>query len=121
MIGHRLRILQVTPTYLPATRYGGPIYSVHGLARALNELHHEVHVFTTNVDGTKDSKVPLGQPVNMEGVNVWYFSAGKPRRIYRSPAMGKALHAMLNGFDVVHLHSVFLWPTWAAAAACRES
>jgi glycosyltransferase involved in cell wall biosynthesis len=27
---------------------------------------------------------------------------------------------MLNRFDIVHLHSVFLWPTWAAAAACRK-
>src|SRR3981081_464387 len=70
MIGaRRLRILQVVPTYLPATRYGGPIYSVHGLASALAGLDHEVHVFTTNVDGSEVSQVPLGRPVDMDGVN----------------------------------------------------
>jgi glycosyltransferase involved in cell wall biosynthesis len=116
----RMRILQVVPTYLPATRYGGPIYSVHGLAQALS-ANHEVHVFTTNVDGDGNSEVPLGQPVNMDGVKVWYFSAGWPRRIYRSPAMGTKLAEMAGEFDIVHLHSVFLWPSWAAAAACRKS
>jgi glycosyltransferase involved in cell wall biosynthesis len=24
-------------------------------------------------------------------------------------------------FDIAHLHSVFLWPTWAAAVACRKA
>jgi glycosyltransferase involved in cell wall biosynthesis len=93
---------------------------VHGLASAIAALHHDVHVFTTNVDGSEDSRVPLGEPVNMDGVNVWYFPAGRPRRIYRSPALGNALAEMHLRFDIVHLHSVFLWPTWAAAAACRK-
>jgi glycosyltransferase involved in cell wall biosynthesis len=116
-----LRILQVVPTYLPATRYGGPIYSVHGLARGLVELGHEVHVFTTNVDGAGESDVPLYRPVDIDGVNVWYFPATWPRRSYRSPALGKALIKMVPRFAIVHLHSVFLWPTWAAAVACRKA
>lgn len=116
-----MRILQVVPTYLPATRYGGPIYSVHGLSRGLVELGHEVHVFTTNVDGPGVSKVPVGQPVGIDGVAVWYFPVVHPRRIYRAPALGRALQRMLSQFDIVHLHSVFLWPTWAAAAACRKA
>src|SRR5260370_167350 len=44
----RMRILHVVPTYLPATRYGGPIYAVHGLCRALAARGHDVTVFTTN-------------------------------------------------------------------------
>ena len=47
----RLRLLHVTPTYYPAVRYGGPIVTVHGLCKALAARGHEVHVFTTNVDG----------------------------------------------------------------------
>ena len=77
-IGHRacLKLLHVVPTYLPATRYGGPIYSVHGLCKALAVRGHEVHVFTTNVDGPGDSAVPLGRPVDLDGVKVWYFPRG---------------------------------------------
>ena len=37
-----MRILHVTPTYLPAVRYGGPIRSVHGLAKAQAARGHDV-------------------------------------------------------------------------------
>jgi glycosyltransferase involved in cell wall biosynthesis len=34
--------------------------------------------------------------------------------------MGRALRSNLNQFDVVHLHSVFLWPTATAARLARQ-
>ena len=46
-----MRILHVVPSYLPAVRYGGPIFAVHGLCRALAARGHEVQVFTINIDG----------------------------------------------------------------------
>ena len=116
-----MRILHVVPSYLPATRYGGPIYSVHALCAALVELGHEIHVYTTNVDGPGVSDVPVGVPVDLDGVQVTYFAAGLGRRLYRSPAMGAALRRNIAGFEAVHLHSVFLWPTAAAAAAARKN
>jgi glycosyltransferase involved in cell wall biosynthesis len=115
-----MRILHVVPTYLPATRYGGPIYSVHGLCKALVLLGHEVSVFTTNVDGDKNSDVPLGQPVDIDGVKVWYFPSKRLRRIYWSPMMKNALEKHIPDFDILHLHSIFLWPTWAAARSARR-
>ena len=119
MAGFRasVRLLHVVPTYLPATRYGGPIYSVHALCRTLAKHGHDVHVFTTNVDGSGVSAVLLGAPVDLEGVMVWYFPTSIGRRLYHSPAMAAALAAQVQSFDCVHLHSVFLWPTMAAARA----
>ncbi len=114
-----MRLLHVVPTYLPATRYGGPIYSVHGLCKGLAARGHEVHVFTTSVDGPGDSKVPHGVPVPLDGVQVWYFPSRRLRRLYWSPPMAAALRKQMAGFDAVHLHSVFLWPT-LAAARCAE-
>jgi len=126
-----MKVLHVVPTYLPATRYGGPIYSVHGLCKALVARGHEVHVFTTIVDGDSDSDVPLNTAVNIDGVKVWYYPSGSrcgrrgpaansflnriARRLYYSPQMKKALKARIQDFDNVHLHSVFLWPTSMAA------
>jgi glycosyltransferase involved in cell wall biosynthesis len=110
-----MRILHVVPTYIPAYRYGGPIYSVHGLCKALADFGHDVHVFTTNVDGDSDSDVPLGQPVDIDGVKVWYFPSKRLRRLYWSPRMKKELEKQIQNFDILHLHSIFLWPTWAAA------
>jgi glycosyltransferase involved in cell wall biosynthesis len=117
-----MRILQVIPAYLPATRYGGPSYSVHGLSRGLASLGHEVHVFTTNVDGPGTSDVPVGVPVDMDGVSVWYFEARMPRRLFYSAELRRALLREVHKFAIVHLHSVFLWPTAAAARiAARTS
>lgn len=109
-----MRLLHVVPTYLPATRYGGPIFAVHGLCRALAARGHEVHVFTTNVDGAGVSNVPLECPVELDGVRVHYF-ASQFRRLYYSASMRKALRTFVPLCDVVHVHSVFLWPTSAAA------
>jgi glycosyltransferase involved in cell wall biosynthesis len=114
-----VRLLHVVPTYLPATRYGGPIVAVHGLCKALAARGHEVHVFTTNVDGPGTSDVPLGRPVDLDGVQVHYFPSPFAR-LYWSPAMGRALRDA-GSFDVVHLHSVFLWPTLAGARAAQHA
>ena len=157
-----MKILHVVPTYIPAWRYGGPIRSVHGLCKALVAQGHEVHVFTTNVDGPDDSDVPLNITVDIDGVKVWYFPCGRRvlaangsyanskkksprgrdsyrgvvkfldvfgrlspsrffRRLYYSPMMMDALKARVSEFDLVHLHSVFLWPTWAAARVARAA
>ena len=114
-----MKILHVVPTYVPAWKHGGPIRSVHGLARALAARGHQVTVFTTDVDTI--GAVPVGQAVALDGVEVWYFPVTVPRRLYRSPAMGAALRDRVSGFDVVHLHSVFLWPTAAAARAAERA
>lgn len=117
----RLAILHVTPTYLPAVRYGGPIYAVHGLCRALAARGHRVEVFTTNVDGPGVVDAPLDRPVERDGVAVRYFPCGLGRRLYRSPAMGRALRTQIGGFDVAHLHASFLWPPLAAARAAGRA
>lgn len=114
-----LRLLHVVPTYLPALRYGGPIRSVHALCRALAADGHDVHVFTTSVDGPGDSDVPLGRAVDLEGVKVTYFPSRRLRRLYWSPPMRCALASLAGDFDVVHLHAVYLWPIWAGARAAR--
>jgi glycosyltransferase involved in cell wall biosynthesis len=116
-----MRILHVVPTYLPAVRYGGPIFAVHGLCQALVARGHEVEVFTTTVDGPGDSGVPVGIQVTLDAVAVRYFRCPALRRIYWSPGLGFALRSEVHRFNAVHLHSVFLWPTWAAARAARRA
>ncbi|WP_231714987.1 glycosyltransferase [Enhydrobacter aerosaccus] len=102
-------------------RYGGPIRSVHALCRGLAARGHDVHVFTTSVDGDGDSDVPLGQVVDLEGVKVTYFQSRWLRRLYWSPPLYRALTASLPKFDLVHLHAIYLWPMWAGAHIARAS
>jgi len=81
-----LKILHVGRSYRPAIRYGGPVRAVHGLCRALAARGHAVTVFTTAMDGPRDAAVPLGRPVEQDGVEVWYFAARHLRRLERSAA-----------------------------------
>ncbi|MFZ2491714.1 MAG: glycosyltransferase [Thermoanaerobaculia bacterium] len=114
-----MKLLHVVPTYFPAVRYGGPIVSVHGLCASLAKRGHEVHVFTTNVDGDGTLDVPIDGPVAQDGVFVHYFPS-EFRRVYWSRAMRAALRKDVAQFDFVHVHAVFLWPGTAAAREARR-
>ncbi len=116
-----MRLLHITPTYIPAYRYGGPIYSVHALCRSLAAANHEVHVLTTNVDGSGDSDVPLVRAVNLDGVLIHYTRSRWLRRLYWSADLVAQCSAMVHSFDAVHLHSVFLTPTWAGARSAKRA
>lgn len=116
-----MKVLHVVASYLPAVRYGGTIVSVHGLCRALAARGHDVHVYTTSVDGPADSNVPHGQPVVVDGVKVWYFRSRYARRLYWSPPLAAELDRSVHAFDAVHTHAIFLWPLWAAARAARRA
>lgn len=115
-----MRILHVTPYYLPAYRYGGPIYSVHGLCKALVHTGASVTVFTTNVDGDRDLDVPVETPVLIEGVTVYYYPVQRPRGYVYSARLRQALSARLSEFDLVHIHGLYLYPTAVAARLCRR-
>jgi len=116
-----MRILHVTPTYLPAVRHGGPIFAVHGLCRALAARGHELQVFTTNRDGPGITPTPIATPVDLDGVQIRYFAIPLLRRLYWAPALGRALNHEIGKLDIVHVHTVFLWPIWAAARAARRA
>jgi glycosyltransferase involved in cell wall biosynthesis len=116
-----MKILHVVPTYYPAVRYGGPIYVIRALCSALVAAGHEVRAFTTSVDGPGDSNVTHGRPVDLDGVQVHYFRSRWLRRFYYSTELARQLRTMISDFDVVHLHSVFLFPTWAGARAAARA
>jgi glycosyltransferase involved in cell wall biosynthesis len=115
-----MRLLHVVPSYIPAWRYGGPIRSVHGLCKALAALGHDVHVFTTNRDGPGELDVPIESCVDLDGVKVRYFDAHRFRRLFWAPRMRVALDREAVDFDIMHIHSVYLWPTVAAGAVARR-
>ena len=70
-----MRILYVTHTYKPAYKGGGgPVLSIAAVAEGLARKGHKITLFTVNennIDGVLD--VPINEPVNLNGVEVWYF------------------------------------------------
>lgn len=116
-----LNLLHLIPSYLPAVRYGGPMWSVHGLARELVRLGHRVRVLTTDIDGPGRLDVPTDRWVERDGVEVRYCPVGRPRRITRAPTMRAELARLLPEVDLVHLHAVWQWPTWLGARAAHRA
>ncbi|MEM7407782.1 MAG: glycosyltransferase [Pseudomonadota bacterium] len=124
--GQPLRILVVIPTYLPAVRFGGPIVAAHGLSRALADVGHDVQVLTTDADVDGRLAVPVDTPVVRDGVTINYFPyrshfAGLGRRLYVAPRLAEAATRLLPHADIVHLHSVFLWPTLRVARLAAKA
>jgi glycosyltransferase involved in cell wall biosynthesis len=116
-----VKLVHVVPTYEPAFRYGGTIRAVAGLCRGLARIGHDVTVVTTDCDGAGALDVPLDRAVTREGVRVRYCRGGRPRRLYRSSAMARALGDLVPVADLVHVHAVFLWPGFAAARAAERA
>ena len=115
-----MHVLHVVPNYLPATRYGGLVFATHALCAALVRCGCRVTVFTTNLDGGGISPVPVDTPVVRDGVEIRYFSVPIGKRLCYSRGLGRALDVDATEFDLVHLHSVFLWPTWAGYRAAVD-
>jgi glycosyltransferase involved in cell wall biosynthesis len=124
-----MRILYVSAAYKPADRMGGPVVSVPAAAEALVRAGHEVTVATTNANFDRDLDVPLNQPVAVDGVTVWYFRREEPLRTWLpflpylshssgfmyAPEMKTALPRLIGNTDVVHTHTPFVYPAYAAS------
>jgi glycosyltransferase involved in cell wall biosynthesis len=129
-----LRILYTVHGYKPAYRLGGPIISVSAVAERLVRRGHQVVVFTSDSNADQDLDVPLNQPVDVDGVEVWYFSRKDftQRLFFFLPYFAKSIGFMYNaripghlerllpGMDLVHAHNPFIYPTYAAARAAQR-
>ena len=116
-----MRVLIYAPNYLPATRYGGPIRSSHGLAHGLVQLGHKVTVVTTNVDGEHTIRGSDLGPSEIDGVIVNYFPIQPPKRLYRSREMIEFVRREIHNFDVVYINGLFLLPGPRIAAIARRA
>jgi len=109
-----LRILHVIGDLAPAS--GGPAKAGFEMARALARRGHEVSIYTTD----------LGQPTNApgeqirDGVQIRLFPLQMPRPWLTSWPLRKALARDLPKFDLLHLHSLYLFHDWAAGGLARR-
>lgn len=113
------RIVVCTNAYLPADQEGGPPFSAAGLCRALAAAGADVHVLTTDRNGTGRLDVPTDRWSRHDGLPVWYArSLAGP--YYPAPSAGRAL-ASIDHIDCV-IGSGTLWTHlgWAGWRATRR-
>lgn len=109
-----LRILNVIGSL--AANYGGPSAALPEMAAALVGRGHEVEVMTTN----RGDSVRGGSSVIRDGCKTTFYDAPLRGMYAFSPALAHALRTRLSEFDIVHLHSLYLFHTAAAAHYARR-
>jgi glycosyltransferase involved in cell wall biosynthesis len=95
-----LKILQITPYYLPYTEYGGPVYTVSYLCDSLVDYGLKVTLYTTY------KKVKERDPYTIisDRIDLHYFHSYFSSRLFFAPNLIFSLLRNIKKYDVVHLH-----------------
>jgi glycosyltransferase involved in cell wall biosynthesis len=104
-----------------APRYGGPSQVCLELCQELARSGERVSIYTTNLDGPGTLEVPCQVPVWTNAVEVRYFPVQTPRRYAVSLPLARALRSAVPEQDLVHIHSLYFFPSTVAAHYCRRS
>ncbi|MFZ2197718.1 MAG: glycosyltransferase [Thermodesulfovibrionales bacterium] len=93
------------------------------LCRALAAQGVDVTVYTTNASGAdRPLDVPINQPVELGGVNVWYFkSTFGPKSGFYSIGLIKKLKKTVGSFDVIYISAIWQWLGIETAKVCRDA
>jgi glycosyltransferase involved in cell wall biosynthesis len=113
-----MRTLHVIPSL--AESDGGPSKAALEMCRELTRRSHNAEIYTTNATAQSRSDVLLGQPLSVHGVNVTYFPINGGTYYKYSYSMAAALKATIPRYDIVHIHSLYQFPSTAAAHYCRK-
>jgi glycosyltransferase involved in cell wall biosynthesis len=107
--GECLRVLHVISSM--ASEAGGPPVVCAGLAETLATRGHTVTIATVEKAGQ--------HPILLKPcVTLKQFPPSREGRYLHSQALGAWVDAHIHDFDIVHLHSLWQFPTFAAARAC---
>lgn len=113
-----MNILHVIANLAP--RYGGPSKACLEMARAVATRGHRVSIYTTNQDGDGVLPVLLESPVIDNGVEIRYFPIQPPKFWGTSLPLARAINRDLALYDIVHIHSLYLFHDLVTGRACRK-
>lgn len=107
-----MRILFVTPYFVPAWSFGGPVKVVYELSKELIRQGHQVTVATTDVLNQKQRQNKKSD--TFEEIKIIYFKNLSNRlayslNLYLPRGFKKWLKSNINSFDLIHCHDLFTW------------
>lgn len=119
-----MRILHVLP--LITARAGGPVAFATEATEALGALGVDGTLFATDLGRVPGSGEwrrvePNELPPNVGELDLHLFPVIPPRRLAHSPAMSACIERVVAEYDVVHIHSLWLFPQFAAQRAARRA
>ena len=106
-----MKILQVISSLAPAS--GGPSKAVLELSEALILAGHQTELYATDY-GLADTHQFL-QEIRSNHIPLELFSVKALGKYSYAPSFKKCLQETIREFDVVHIHGLWTYPTWAAS------
>ena len=113
-----MRILHVIPSV--AVGDGGPAKAVLEMSRDAIQRGAQAEIVTTNADGKGVQQASAGEPIDVQGVKITYYPIIGGNYYKVSPALAAALKTKILAADVVHIHSLYQFPSTVAAHYCRR-
>ena len=105
-----MRINIVSPSFYPATVYGGPIFSTLYTSKELAKLGHQIHISTTNANRGEKLNVITNKSIEFEkGISINYYNDTFPDRL--SLPLTVNLWGDIKKADVIHSQYIFSSPT----------
>lgn len=113
-----MKVLHVIPSV--GFRRGGPSRVVLDMCRGLAKAGVNVTLATTDDDGAGRLSVPLGQPIDKDGVTCWYFP--RQTRFYTASwPLTTWLWRHVADYDLVHVHGVFSYSSLPATLCAQRA
>ena len=113
-----MKILHVIAALYPER--GGPAKVGPEMCRALVTKGVDASIYTTNlnISGTLDFDIDFDD--EQDGVSVYYFPISGLRQYGFSLPLAEAFRSCIPTFDLVHIHSLYMFHTSASAHFCRK-
>lgn len=110
MLIKNIKIILISPSFYPATYYGGPIFSLFNITKCLAKNDIKIFVVTTNCNGNKKLDVVANKFLESEkNLFIKYYGGGSEKGF--SIRMYLALWKDIIGKDLIYLVSIFSPPT----------
>lgn len=121
-----MRVLHVVPSV--AARTGGTASAVVELCRGLSECGVDSTVYATDLAEPPQARagrhrvVTVSElPPGADAIDLRTFPTREPKRLAYSPELARALARDAPKADVVHIHSLFLYPQFAGYRAAARA
>lgn len=114
-----IRVLQVAASI--GTQEGGPALVALELARSLRRRGHDAKILTTDSDGAGRLDLAATIRERAADLDVDGYRVHSPMRLKTSFGLWRALRREVPTRDIVHIHQLYYFSSWAAAREARRA
>ncbi|MHA6604788.1 glycosyltransferase [Photobacterium damselae] len=103
-----MKVIYLSPSFYPATKYGGPIFSTLNTCRELFKLGVNLDIHTTNVDRKSRLDIIVNKPVKVKELDNNYVTYHKENITDKfSLDFFLKVPIAIKNSDIVHTQSIF--------------